>query len=201
MEAWIGPAILAAVIAALISVVGWFVTFRQSLQLEQRRRDEKVHDFMIALRAEIRGGLKGLEDFGKTDEILSRIQENYDASEEYSVTVPSVTPHVIFEAIVSEIHILPEEVIDDVVLYYEQHNAIAQLAEDMRAERFNKLAPKYQMQMYEDYLHMRAYQRTLAVESIEKLETAIAESIAGTRSGLPRNGLWIPWHWWPGRSR
>jgi hypothetical protein len=195
VEAWVGPVIIAALVSGLVSVFGWSVAYRQSLELEQRRRQEKIHDFLIALRAEIRGELKDLNDFNQTDEMLTRIRENYDRNKDYSVTVPSVTPHVVFEAIVSNIHILPEEVIDDVVLYHAQHNAIARLAEDTRVDRFRSLSPEYQMQMYEDYLNMRAYQHTLANDAVEKLQAAIAASISIPRawSGLSHDGFWSRW--------
>lgn len=60
MDAWIGPAIIAALVSASVSAMGWIVTFRATLRLEQLRRDEKVNDFQVALRAEIESDLLNL---------------------------------------------------------------------------------------------------------------------------------------------
>ena len=50
---WIGPAIIAAVIAALINVAGWFVTGQREVRRDRRRRRERFEDLQISLRAEI----------------------------------------------------------------------------------------------------------------------------------------------------
>jgi hypothetical protein len=54
VDAWVGPAIVAAVISGLVSLIVVQLNFRQGRRLEQARRDEKVRDFQIAIRAEIR---------------------------------------------------------------------------------------------------------------------------------------------------
>lgn len=54
MSAWIGPAIVAALIGCLTTMLGWSVSFRQLRKLETTRRNEKIIDYQTALRAEIR---------------------------------------------------------------------------------------------------------------------------------------------------
>ena len=54
MAAWIGPAIVVAVISALVTAAGWLVAHRQTMRAEALRRRERVVDVQTALRAEIR---------------------------------------------------------------------------------------------------------------------------------------------------
>ena len=115
MGGWVGPTIVAAVIAGLVNVLGWIVTSRETLANERRRRNEKVRDFQIALRAEIRSELANLKAYD-LDRYNAEIKRRYDVDPTYSVVIPHPARHVIFEAISGEIQILPENVIDPVVL-------------------------------------------------------------------------------------
>ena len=65
MGGWVGPAIIAAVISSLVSAAGWYVSYWTTIQTDHRRRREKVRDFQIALRAEIRSELHDL----RTDDV------------------------------------------------------------------------------------------------------------------------------------
>jgi hypothetical protein len=51
MELWVGPVIIAAAVSAPVSVAGWFVTFQQSMRMEQRRRDENCGHFQRGYHA------------------------------------------------------------------------------------------------------------------------------------------------------
>ncbi|MDI6025462.1 hypothetical protein QBK99_04495 [Corticibacterium sp. UT-5YL-CI-8] len=104
-----------------------------------------------------------------------------DAS--YSVTVPRLPKHVVFEAVAREIHILPEEVIDPVVLYVRQRQAVESLVEDMRDASFKALDRDRQMAMYEDYVAMWKTWRDFAIDA----ETALGAN-AVSNSGEFRSG-------------
>ena len=93
------PSIIAAVISSLVTAVGWLVNYRTSLGLEKERRLEKVRDFQIALRAEIRSELHQLNTENLTDE-LKVIEGRYAKSKTYSVFVPSLARHVVFESLI-----------------------------------------------------------------------------------------------------
>lgn len=58
MGSWIGPAIVAALISGLVSLIGLYLGGWIAIRHEKRRRREKVRDFQIALRAEIRSELQ-----------------------------------------------------------------------------------------------------------------------------------------------
>lgn len=187
MEAWVGPAIVAAFISGLVSLIVVQLNFRQLRKADQIRREEKIRDFQIALRAEIRSELKNLEGHNY-EELLKEVEKRYSKDESYSVTVPRVARHVVFDALVNEIHILPEAVIDPVVLYARQRQAVESLAEDMRDPSFKLLSRDRQLAIYGDYLAMWKAWRDFASEAEAALDGR-ARSIARAGTGLARDRL------------
>ena len=105
MEAWVGPAIVAAIISGLVSLVLVQMNFSQQRKAERLRREEKVRDFQIALRAEIASDLLNLEVIDRGS-YLAEIRQHYAGDPAYSVVVPFVATNPIFESVVREIHIL-----------------------------------------------------------------------------------------------
>lgn len=165
MAGWVGPALVAAVIAALVSVAGWFVTARQTLALERGRRAEKMRDFQIALRAEIRSELADIEAYD-LDEEFAKVVARYESDPDYSIFLPNAARHSIFDVIVAEIYILPEHVIEPVVFYIRQREVIDGVRSDIRAPAFRVLAKKTQMEIYRDYLNLRIHLRILAERAV-----------------------------------
>ncbi|MBB3998143.1 hypothetical protein [Aureimonas pseudogalii] len=165
---WLAPALLAAIVAALVSVVGWFATARQSVWLEQRRRLERMRDFQIALRAEIRAELVDLEAYD-LEEAYAAIRDRYANEPGFSVRVSAPPRHPIFEAIVDEIHVLPEEVIDPVVLYARQRWEMEGVANDIRDPSFNALSAERQLDVVGDYVNARRRLTTLAQTAVAAL--------------------------------
>ena len=178
MDLWLGPAI----ISGLVSLVVVQLNFRAAIRAERLRRTEEITDFQIALRAEIRSELRNLERFDFAL-LLHEVEANYDHQPSYSVVVPRVTKHPVFEAIVSEIHILPESVIDPVVLYARQRQAVESLAEDIRDANFKSLSKDRQLAIYRDYLNMWETWRDFARDAEAALSGT--PSIARARPGLP----------------
>lgn len=170
-EAWIGPVIIAAGISSIVAMIGWYVSFRQDNLKERKRRREKIRDFMIALRAEIRGEYHNLDetDFGENlKDVSARYKEKG-----YSVMVSTPTPHVIFDAIAPEIQLLPETVIDPIVLYTRQRYAIEAIVQDMRSDLFRTLSAERQLSIYTDYINMKRYLEVLAEYALEALDGEI----------------------------
>ncbi|MDP1731347.1 MAG: hypothetical protein Q8L54_09260 [Devosia sp.] len=175
MELWVGPVILAAVVSALVNVAGWFVTFRQSMKLEQHRRDEKVHDFQVALRAEISSDLLNL-DVVDWQAYLRDITSRYAADPDYSVVVPHMASNAIFTSVVTEIHILPGQVIAPVVNYARLRETVERFVLDLRAERYSQLSGERQLVMYSDYLRMLARLEALAEHAVAAIDRSLGVS-------------------------
>ncbi|MGH6925665.1 MAG: hypothetical protein ACRED5_18205 [Propylenella sp.] len=172
---WVGPAIIAAAIAGLINVAGWFVTLRNARRLELERRAEKVIDTHTAILAEIRSDLTTLDKIDATAEVEATRQRLMSAPLDHPYTpfVPKDSGAPIFSAIVTDITVLPTEVIDSVVLYYKLREAIAHFAEDLRADSFSKLPPDRKLTMMEDYFRLKTHAATLARQAIAVLERSL----------------------------
>jgi hypothetical protein len=182
---WIGPAIVAAFIAGLINVAGWFVTFRQTRRLERDRRTEKVIDVQTALLAEIRSDLITLQGIDASEEVEAT-RKKLEAAPEgqpYTPFVPKDSGAPIFAAIVTDITVLPTDVIDPVVLYYKLREAIAHFAEDLRAESFRGLPIDRKLAMMGDYFRMKAHAAQLAGQAILVLERSLGLPVNNTVSG------------------
>lgn len=151
---------LGLVLTAAFAVLAW-------LGSRLFERWEKVHDFRIALHAEITSELLNLEAFN-LDEHLEEIRSRYE-SEDYSVSVPHLAQNVIFDAIVGQIHILPAKVIRPVVEYERLRAAVDSFAVDLRDESFRQLSRARQLEMYEGYIDMRRRLRELATQAATAL--------------------------------
>ena len=118
--------------------------------LEYLRRRERMQDVATAIRAEIRSHRQRLLLFSSdaAEKIVNRIR-NEDG---YTPFVPSEGESFVLRAIVVEIHFLPTEVIDPVVYYYRQIEALGQFAEDLRSDRFADLEAARKAEMYSDYV-------------------------------------------------
>ena len=174
MNSWIGPALIAAVISSLVTAVGWLVNYRTSLGLEKERRLEKVRDFQIALRAEIRSELHHLNEENLAND-LKIIEERYAKSKTYSVFAPRLARHLVYESLVSQIHVLPESVIDPLILYTRQRELLDQFAADMRSDRFHQINQARQLEMYRDYVAVALYLRSLANDVLKALNYSLGQ--------------------------
>jgi hypothetical protein len=174
MNTWLGPALIAAVISSLVTAVGWLVNYRTSLGLEKERRLEKVRDFQIALRAEIRSELHHLRevDFAAN---FAKIEARYGESKDYSVLVTSLVQHVVFDTLVKEIYLLPEAVIDPLILYARQRQIVDQFASDMRLDTFRNAPKAQQLEMYRKYLDLMSHMLRLAQAAVAALDFALGK--------------------------
>ncbi len=175
-EAWIGPAIVAAIISGVISVVGWVLTGRRELSGERRRRAERRVDVQTALRAEIQHYVDILSnpDFDLNDTWEQVVSEMEDEPG-YVPLIPSERNDTVFRAIVQDIHILPGEVVQPVVRYYNQVFAIDAMIADLRGNGFASAEQDQRIKMYTDYI-------SLKLEALEQGRSAISalnQSLAG----------------------
>lgn len=169
MAGWVGPALVAAVIAALVSVMGWFVTAGLTLRAEQRRREEKTRDFMIALRAEIRSELASLQAFnGDVD--LQEVERHISNGTGQDILVPKLVRHLVLDAMVPELFILPENVIDPLVLYLRQREAVSNLSDDLRSMTPNVRMGPQGFSMYRDLVILRRSLMDTANDTLHALE-------------------------------
>ena len=172
MEAWIGSAVVAVVISSAVTVFGWFIALRHERVRESERRQERIEDIQTALLADIRSSS---HRFSETDLDLHlrEIVEKIRASSDYTPFVPREPGSLLWASTATEVHILPTEVIDAVVIYYSQLETVRLFADDLRTERYDTLATDRKTAMYHDYISMAKYLVDLADEA----ERVLAHSL------------------------
>jgi hypothetical protein len=173
MSAWIGPAIVAAFIGCLTTMLGWSVSYRQLRNLESAKRKEKFVDYQTALRAEIRSYRARFEQMNFNaycDQVVTLIE----ADPAYTPFVPLEAPQRIFAEIAKEVRILPTEIIDTVILFYAQTATVAQLTSDLRSEAFTRLSGERKAQLLKDYYALLIHTCKLADQALKRLDDAIS---------------------------
>lgn len=179
----LSPQAQQAVIAGLFLAIGWWVVGWQNRRRDDRLRAERVRDVQRALFAEIRAYLAVLE----RDDVAvygARIAARIVDEPGYFPVIPSERNDAIFNAIVGEIHVLPRDTVDPVVLYYSQLNAIVAMIADLRSVDPAKIGPERAASMYRDYIAMK-------VEAVEMGQTAllaIRSNIDGRGTGANARG-------------
>lgn len=171
----LAPQAQSAVIAGLFLAIGWWVVALQNRKRDRKLRAERVRDVQRALFAEIRAYLAVLErdhiaEYGAI--IASRVETEPG----YFPVIPTEHNDAIFRAIVSEIHVLPRDTVDPVVLYYSQLNAIGAMIADLRSLDTVRIGPDRAAAMYRDYISMKLG----AIELGESALLAIRSNMDGT---------------------
>jgi hypothetical protein len=147
----IAPAIVAAVVAGLVTAFGWWVTYRNTVRLDRERRDERTRDFQTALLAEIRSNNRRFAGVD-LDEHLQLMVQRMRGDATFAPFVPHFDGATVSANIVKDIHILEGDIIDVVVFYYKRLNNLAALTVDLRSDPFRSASPTRKIAMYEDYI-------------------------------------------------
>ena len=153
-DAWVGPAIVAATIAALVNVLGWVVAARREAGRDRRLRLERVRDVQSALVAEIQPTLDALKHFDLAAHLAEKIQAMRD-DPTYIPFVPTQRSDPVFRAILAEIHVLPAATIRPV------------------GQRFRDLRPAQREAMYADYISLKIHAIELGHVAVQALERSL----------------------------
>jgi hypothetical protein len=178
MGGLLDTALIAAIVSAAVTALGWFASHWSEQRLETQRRIEKIVDVQTALLAEIESNLTRYEEIDldkHTTDMVARITRK-SGGKAFTPFVPRYATEIVFEAMLADIHILPTETIDDVVAYYKQEYKLRELVEDLRSDRYNELEQDRKARIYEDY--------------VWQIKTVLITG-EGARSAL-RNSLGIP---------
>jgi hypothetical protein len=165
-----------AVVGVIGAVIGILLSNVLRLYLDWRNRLERIRDIQTAVQAEIRSHRETLEEYLDTAlvaAVLARLRDEIG----YVPLIPRKGDAQIFGAIVGEIHILPDSVIDPVVVYYRQWRSIGAFVEDLRGEVFGSLPAARKAEAFQDYVEMGIYAAELADAAL----TAIAASLKSGR--------------------
>lgn len=176
LDPYLSPQAQQAVVAGLFVAVGWWVVHWQNRRRDAANRAERVRDVQRALFAEIRAYVSALrrQDF---ETYGAEVARRIETESGYFPTIPTEANDAIFRAIIGEIHVLPRDTIDPLVVYYSQLSAIGAAISDLRALDPGTVQPERAAAMYRNYL---ASKRD-AVLLGEKALLAIAANEDGTK--------------------
>lgn len=177
MLTWDGIKFVLPVFVVVGAAIGWFVNDWLKRRASARLLIEKKTDFQRALRAEIRAfsdspgmTVAGLD--GAIRKAGEQVRDHEDG-EKFIPFIPRRKSNVVFEAILPEIHILPEKVVYPVVVYYAQIRLIENITEDLRTPEYAAMSAERRCQLLVDYLKLVKYALVLARKALFSLEDGI----------------------------
>lgn len=179
MPSLLDTAILAAIVSAAVTALGWYASHWSQQRLDDKRRIEKIVDVQTALLAEIESNLTRFDEIDldkHADQMVGRIMQKASRAS-FTPFVPRYATEIIFEAMLADIHILPTETIDDVVAYYKQEYKLRELVEDLRSSRYQEIEQDRKARIYRDYV----WQIKTALITGEQARNALRSSL-----GLPQ---------------
>jgi hypothetical protein len=160
----------AALIAALLVVAGWFVTFL--FQQEERAADQI--DLMLALRAEVWVFLNDLQRNVRNDP-EARLAAELDATPDAAPFFPQPGPAIVFEANAAQIARLPHGTVDEVVQFYSVLAGVRQFAAELREPVFLSRPAVNRRLAYGQFLKNLVDLTVLADAAVAALNRALGE--------------------------
>jgi len=175
MDSLIQSAVIAVIISSLVTIFGWYATHRSERLLAAARRREKIADIQTALLADIRstGHRFQIVDPDRHLEEVVAMFDSGGGTAGFTPFVPREPGSLLWSSTAQEVHILPNEVIDSVVLFFSQLETIRFFVDDLRSDQFARLEARRKVAMLQDYVKMAKYLVLLAGEA----ERALALSL------------------------
>ncbi|MCZ0962988.1 hypothetical protein [Paracoccus benzoatiresistens] len=180
-DQYLSPQAQQAVIAGLFLSVGWWVVALQNRRRDATLRAERVRDVQRAVFAEIRAYLAVLKR-DNVGEYGAGIKDRILTEPGFFPVIPTEHNDAIFRAIIGDIHVLPRDTVDPVVLYYSQLNAISAMISDLRELDVAEIGAQRAAGMYHDYISMKIEALELGEIALE----AIRANLDGRRRGYRR---------------
>jgi hypothetical protein len=171
-----------ALIAALVVVSGWVVTFL----FQELGRSQDQTDLMLALRAEIHV-IRGQVDPNETRDYLERLRADFSTArasgEDHRPFVTMPPDATVFEGVVGQITRLPSDTVDEVIQVYSLLSDIRVFANDLRSTEFSALPMDRREIALCDFFETRIVLSELADTALRSLDLAMG---LGKRNGLFR---------------
>ena len=151
----VDPRVWQAVVAGAFLAAGWIFNGWQNRRAASRLRAEKLRDYHRAIYAEIGANLANLWDTAELEGYRDQLVERMREDPSFVPFIPIERHDTVFDALIADIHILPRQTIDPIVIYYAQLKSVAALAADMRADAYARMEPARRILMYQDYIAMK----------------------------------------------
>ena len=150
------PRFAAALVGAGVASVGWLMAGLRERGRERRHRRIRQEDLQVALRAEIQHyvDILGNPAFD-LNEAWRAMVEVMEEDPDYVPLIPTERNDTVFQAMIADIHVLPEPAIQPVVRYYNQVFAVEAMIADLRADTFRDSTQGQRIKMYTDYISLK----------------------------------------------
>ena len=161
---WIGPAVTASVVSGIVTATGWWASHRNSIKIEVLRRAEKIRDYKSALDAEIvsnLGRFEAIDLAGHLSDMRGRFAAASTRGERYTPLVPRYATTFVFDSLLADISLLPNDAIDAVVRYYKSEHMLSLFVDDLRSDAFAARTNEIKCDMYADYIDIIGETMTL----------------------------------------
>ncbi|MEM1383939.1 MAG: hypothetical protein AAF713_02260 [Pseudomonadota bacterium] len=172
---------LATALTVLISILVWVGNKWWERRAADAERREKITDLMRALRAEIRAYSDTLSEEDLDAHLAymaERIAGGGDGEAKFVPIVPRETRDTVYAALLPELQLLPTSVIEPVVLYYTTVQAVSNLADDMRGERFAAVSAARMGDMYMSFIEMKRTAKRMSEDAYTALSAEITQMAA-----------------------
>lgn len=179
-------AIWQGLIAGLVIASGWLTSAIFNELTKARGKEERLRDYHKAIYAEIGNGLQTLWNAGQSEKDVADTLERMEGDPGFAPFIPREHHDHIYNAILTNIDVLPRQTIDAIVAYYSQTKAISALADDMRGERFQSLAQPRRIAMYSDYADMRRQAFAYGQHALSLIKTYSDNGPAETEALIKR---------------
>lgn len=156
-SAWIGPAIIAALVTGLLGLLRDWLQSRKSSREERKRtavRDERRQKVSAALLAEIAAFEEAFveQDLQRNSEEISA---RFAGDPNFKPVLFRQKWDFIYEQLVSDLGLLGPERLVPVVQFYGQLARVSTMIEDMRSDSFGRdLSVERKQAIYADYIGM-----------------------------------------------
>lgn len=146
-----------------------------AIDRERALREERIQDMQTALLADIKSYPHRVSgsDLDLHYELIREQIEAAPPSDPFTPFVPREPPTQLWTLVAKEVHLLPAGVIDPVVSFYTQVEAIKLFADDLRSDRFAGLSTRRKVAMYRDYIELKKYAAELAEDALQALLRAL----------------------------
>jgi hypothetical protein len=172
LDNYLSPQAQQAVIAGVFLAAGWWVVALQNRRRDANLRAERVRDVQRAIFAEIRAYLAVLRR-DNVGEYGAAIKERILTEASFFPVIPTEHNDALFKAIIGDIHVLPRDTVDPVVLYYSQLNAISAMISDLRELDVAKIDAERAAGMYHDYISMKIEALELGEQALEAIGASL----------------------------
>lgn len=170
LDQYISPHAQQGVIAGVFIAIGWVVAARQNRKRDLALRDERSRDIQRALLAEMRAHVATLEE-QRMDEAALRSVLTEMREHGHAPLIPAQANDRIYVTILTEVHLLPQYIIDPVVTYYRR---IAVM--NAFADAIQKLTPgdgDRMVAMFADYLELTDAVREVGLWATQLLMASV----------------------------